>query len=53
MRGSITVTPTEVGLYVFSVKADEYRDGVKIAEARRDFQMLVVDGCSPPDPPRP
>ena len=50
-EGFITVTPTEVGLYVFSVKADEYRDGVKIGEARRDFQMLVVDGCSPPDPP--
>jgi hypothetical protein len=50
-EGFITVTPTEVGLYVFSVKADEYRNGIKIGEARRDFQMLVVDGCSPPDPP--
>ena len=50
-EGFITVTPTEVGLYVFSVKADEYRDGIKIGEARRDFQMLVVDGCNPPDPP--
>ena len=50
-EGFITVTPTDVGLYVFSVKADEYRDGIKIGEARRDFQMLVVDGCNPPDPP--
>ena len=50
-EGFITVTPTEIGLYVFSVKADEYRDGIKIGEARRDFQMLVVDGCNPPDPP--
>ena len=50
-EGFITVTPTEAGLYVFSVKADEYRNGIKIGEARRDFQMLVVDGCSPPDPP--
>jgi len=50
-EGFITVTPTEVGLYVFSVKADGYRNGIKIGEARRDFQMLVVDGCSPPDPP--
>jgi hypothetical protein len=49
--GFITVTPEEVGLYVFSVKAEEYRDGVIIGEARRDFQMLVVDGCDPPDPP--
>ena len=50
-EGFITVTPTETGLYVFSVKAEEYRKGIKIGEARRDFQMLVVDGCDPPDPP--
>ena len=50
-NGFITVTPTEVGLYVFSVKAEEFRNGVKIGESRRDFQMLVVDGCDPPDPP--
>ena len=50
-NGFITVTPTEVGLYVFSVKAEEFRNGVKIGESRRDFQMLVVDGCNPPDPP--
>ena len=50
-NGFITVTPTEVGLYVFSVKAEEFRNGVKIGESRRDFQMLVVDACNPPDPP--
>ncbi len=50
-NGFITVTPTDVGLFVFSVKAEEFRDGFKIGEARRDFQMLVVDGCNPPDPP--
>ena len=49
--GFITVTPSQVGLYVFSVTADEYRNGIKIGQARRDFQMLVVDGCNPPDPP--
>ena len=49
--GFITVTPTQTGLYVFSVKAEEYRNGSKIGEARRDFQMLVLDGCDPPDPP--
>ena len=41
---------TEVGLRFF-FKAEEFRDGVKIGESRRDFQMLVVDGCNPPDPP--
>src|SRR5690606_1839761 len=30
---------------------EEFRDGVKIGEVRRDFQMLVVDGCNPADPP--
>ncbi len=49
--GFITVTPSQVGLYVFSITADEYRNGIKIGQARRDFQMLVVDGCNPPDPP--
>ncbi|MEQ9402841.1 MAG: gliding motility-associated C-terminal domain-containing protein [Cyclobacteriaceae bacterium] len=50
-NGLLTVTPSETGLYVFSVLVDEYRDGVQIGQARRDFQMLVVDGCLPPDPP--
>ncbi|HHP7240298.1 MAG TPA: gliding motility-associated C-terminal domain-containing protein [Cyclobacteriaceae bacterium] len=51
-NGFITVTPSEVGLYVFSVLAEEFRDGIKIGEVRRDFQMLVIDDCLPPDPPR-
>ncbi|MGC1243964.1 MAG: hypothetical protein WA874_20395 [Chryseosolibacter sp.] len=50
--GFLTVTPTMVGLYVFAVRCEEYRDGVKIGELRRDFQMLVVDGCNPADPPQ-
>jgi len=50
-KGFITVNPTFTGLYVFSVLVEEFRDNVKIGELRRDFQMLVVDGCEPPDPP--
>lgn len=50
--GFLTVTPTMVGLFVFAVRCEEYRDGVKIGELRRDFQMLVVDGCEPADPPQ-
>ncbi len=50
-RGLLTVTPAETGLYVFSVLVEEYRDSQKIGQARRDFQMLVIDGCEPPDPP--
>lgn len=49
--GFITVRPFNIGLYVFSVLVEEFREGVKIGELRRDFQMLVVDGCNPPDPP--
>ncbi|MEP1096124.1 MAG: gliding motility-associated C-terminal domain-containing protein [Cyclobacteriaceae bacterium] len=50
-KGLLTVTPAETGLYVFSVLVEEYRNKQKIGQTRRDFQMLVVDGCEPPDPP--
>jgi len=46
-EGFLTVRPSVVGLFVFAIKAQEYRDGFKIGETRRDFQMLVLD-C--PDP---
>lgn len=49
--GFLTVTPSFNGLFVFAVRCEEYRDGIKIGELRRDFQMLVVDGCNPADPP--
>ena len=50
-EGLLTVNPSSTGLYVFSIMVEEYRDGEKIGQVRRDFQMLVVDGCEPPDPP--
>jgi hypothetical protein len=52
--GFLSVTPplTGVALYVFAVKCEEYRDGVKIGEVRRDFQMLVVDACPVAEPPQ-
>jgi gliding motility-associated-like protein len=46
-KGFLTVTPTEEGLFVFSVKCEEFRDGQKIGEVVRDFQLFVID-C--PDP---
>lgn len=49
--GLLTCTPTMQGLFVFAVKAEEFRNGVKIGETRRDFQMLVTDGCQPDQPP--
>ncbi len=44
-EGYLTVVPKTQGLYVFAVRCEEYRDGEKIGELRRDFQMLVVDNC--------
>ena len=39
--GRLTVQPDHVGLFVFGVRCQEYRNGVKIGEVRRDFQLLV------------
>ena len=50
--GFLTVRPALQGLFVFAVKCEEFRDGVKIGEVRRDFQMLVVDACPVAEPPQ-
>jgi hypothetical protein len=50
--GLLTATPMQQGLFVFAVKCEEYRDGIKIGEVRRDFQMLVVDACPKAEPPQ-
>ncbi len=49
--GLLQVTPDRTGLFVFSVKCEEFRKGIKIGEVRRDFQLFVVD-CPVNDPPR-
>jgi hypothetical protein len=50
--GLLTVKPAFLeGLFVFAVKCEEFRDGVKIGEVRRDFQMLVTD-CQAAVPPK-
>lgn len=41
--GTLSVTPSQLGLFVFAVQVEEYRNGEKIGMARRDFQLLVVD----------
>ncbi len=48
--GFLTVTPSEAGLFVFALACVEYRDGKKIGEVRRDFQMLVLE-CPDYNPP--
>ncbi len=44
-EGLLTVTPTLQGLYVFSVRCEEYRNGIRIGEVLRDFQLLVLAEC--------
>lgn len=52
-KGLLTVTPEHgtAGLYVFAVKCEEFRNGEKIGEVRRDFQMLVLAECSDANAP--
>lgn len=49
--GMLSVTPANTGLYVFAVRVDEFRDGVKIGSLTRDFQLKVVD-CPKMEPPK-
>ena len=48
--GLISVTAGVVGLFVFSVQCEQYRNGQKIGSVRHDFQLPVVD-CSNNTPP--
>lgn len=48
--GVLSVTPNMTGLFVLSITCEEFRDGVKIGEVRREFQYLVLD-CPVNRPP--
>ncbi|MEZ4905383.1 MAG: gliding motility-associated C-terminal domain-containing protein, partial [Spirosomataceae bacterium] len=51
-KGELSVIANELGLFVFTVLVEEYRNGVRIGSVRRDFQLKVVDcGGSPPPVP--
>ncbi|MBO0938789.1 gliding motility-associated C-terminal domain-containing protein [Fibrella sp. HMF5335] len=50
--GHLSVTASQLGLFVFAILIEEYRNGQKIGEVRRDFQFLVVD-CPPAQTPNP
>ncbi len=39
---TIFLRPTQIGVYVISVIADEYRNGIKIGEVRRELQLEVI-----------
>ncbi len=49
--GLLSFTANKTGLFVFAVACEEYRNGKKIGEVRRDFQLLVVD-CPYNAPPQ-
>lgn len=40
--GLISFRPGQSGLYVFAIKCSEFRNGIKIGEVRREFQMIVI-----------
>ncbi|WP_165933434.1 gliding motility-associated C-terminal domain-containing protein [Arundinibacter roseus] len=50
--GMLSVTANQLGLFVFSVQCEEFRNGQKIGVVRRDFQLLVIE-CSQNSPPEP
>ncbi|RSK24053.1 gliding motility-associated C-terminal domain-containing protein [Hymenobacter metallilatus] len=41
--GRLEVRPTQLGLFVFGIRCTEYRRGVRLGEARRDFQLKVIN----------
>lgn len=41
--GVINTTPPNFGIFVFSVKVEEYRAGIKIGEINRDFQYQILN----------
>lgn len=48
--GDLSVTATKLGLFVFAIRVEEFRNGEKIGEVRRDYQFLVID-CPKAIPP--
>ncbi|MBA3705919.1 MAG: gliding motility-associated C-terminal domain-containing protein, partial [Bacteroidetes bacterium] len=48
--GVITATPSTLGIYVFAVRVEEFKNGVKIGEIRREvqYQVIACGGNAPP-----
>jgi gliding motility-associated-like protein len=49
--GTISLTPTQTGLFIYRVAVEEYRNGKKIGEVHRDYQVLVIDCSDENSPP--
>ncbi len=52
ITGVVTVVASDLGLFVFTVQVEEFRNGKRIGLTRRDFQSLVVE-CQPQMLPAP
>ncbi|SDL99710.1 gliding motility-associated C-terminal domain-containing protein [Catalinimonas alkaloidigena] len=50
LTGRMQVSPSQPGLYLYSIICEEYRDGQFIGLVQRDFQLLVLD-CPRNDAP--
>lgn len=50
LTGVMTASPTVIGTFVFAVKVEEFRNGVKIGETRRDAQYESLN-CTTDAPP--
>lgn len=48
--GVITAAPTAQGFFTFAVRVEEFRNGVKIGEVRRDVQYISLN-CTSGNPP--
>lgn len=41
--GKITLNTSQLGVFAFAVRCEEWRNGIKIGEVRREFVLNVVD----------
>jgi gliding motility-associated-like protein len=48
--GILNLTASRSGLHVFAVRCEEFRNGIKIGEVRREFQLMVLN-CPTTTPP--
>ena len=48
--GLISATPSIIGYFVFTVRVEEFRNGIKLGEVRRDVQYASLP-CTVPPPP--
>lgn len=42
VTGVLTLVPKQSGIYIFAIKIEEYRGGIKISEVRREIQYQII-----------